>query len=202
MDRLLLLVLSLVAGGLWLQGTIQADETGTGSRARPARARITDSDVEERVRSSLMSLPPGMSVDPATGLLIGVVPPDVPGCTPLPWERLREYTYRPGLKDMPESLRALDGQRVVMLGFLMAVFEWDDIREFHLVGNHWSCCYGIPPGLDSAVHVRLKAGHEGLPNTLRPIRVIGTLKIEERKESGIVYAIYAIPDAEVVILDY
>ncbi len=202
MDRLLVFVLSLVAGGLWLQGVVQARERAApGERPEP-RSEIRSVPAQETLSAALARLPPGASVDPATGLLIGVVPPDLPGCTPLTWERLREYAYQPGLEGLPESLRALDGQRVVMIGFLMPVFEWDDIREFHLVGNHWSCCYGVPPGLDSAVHVRLAPEQEGLPSTLKPIRVVGTLRIGEQKESGIVYAIYSIPDAEVVLLDY
>lgn len=153
--------------------------------------------------SAALGLPAGMRVDPTTGLLVGVLPPsDIPGTKPLTWELLRGYEYRPGLAGMPEEIRALDGQRVVMIGFLMTVFEYDDIHEFHLVASHWSCCYGVPPGLEGAVATKLKAGAEGLPNTLKPLRVIGTLRVREIKDSEIVYAIYSLEDAEALIMDY
>jgi len=202
MDRLLIATASLAGLVLFVLGCGGAGDASSDPSKRRPPVRIGETVDDAAISGSLASLPPGIQVDPATGLLIGVVPPDVPGATALPWERLREYEYRPNLEGMPESLRALDGQRVVMVGFLMPAFEYDDIREFHLVGNHWSCCYGVPPGLDSAVHVRVKPDGEGLPNTLRPLRVIGTLKIGEVKESGILYAIYSIPDADVAILDY
>jgi hypothetical protein len=103
---------------------------------------------------------------------------------------------------MPGSLRELDGKKVGMIGFQMALYEFDDIREFHLVANHWSCCFGVPPGLDGSVHVRLAEGEAGLPNTKKPLRVIGTLRIGEMEEGGFVYAIYRIEDAKAEILDW
>ena len=60
----------------------------------------------------------------------------------------------------------------------------------------------MPPGLDGALHTKLKEGEDGLPNTNKPLRVIGTLRVGEVKESEIVYAIYALEDAEVLIMDY
>ena len=50
----------------------------------------------------------------------------------------------------------------------------------------------------------LDAGQEGLPNTIKPIRVVGTLRVKEVKEeeSDIVWAIYSMDDAEAIILDY
>ena len=149
-----------------------------------------------------LSLPPGVRIDPTTGLLMGVVPPDIPGVEPMTWELLRTYEHQPELKGMPESISKLNGKKVVMIGFLMTVFEFDDIHEFHLVASHWSCCYGVPPGLESAVHVKLKDGEEGLPNTMKPLRVIGTLRVQEMKESGIIFAIYSIEDAEAKVMDY
>ena len=86
-------------------------------------------------------------------------------------EWLRTYQYEPGLKIRPEDIRKRDGKTVVMIGFLMTVFEYDDIHEFHLVASHWSCCYGVPAGLDGAVRITLKKGEDGLPNTIKPLRV-------------------------------
>lgn len=203
LDRLLVVLGSLLVLVLWFEGYQDASEGASdGSAPLAAPRAILGSGGAEGGSPAAMGLPAGLRIDPSTGLLLGVTPPELPGTKPLTWELLRTYEYRPGLEGLPEPIAALDGQRVVMIGFLMTLFEYDDIHEFHLVASHWSCCYGVPPGLEGAVHVTLAQGEEGLPNTIKPLRVVGRLKIEERKESGIVYAIYALEDAQVLIMDY
>jgi hypothetical protein len=201
-DLSFVLLGTLLVLGLWFEGLHRAAEgepaTATGL---PPRA-ILSSGGAEGGSAATMGLPAGIRVDPTTGLLMGVLPPDLPGTKPLTWEMLRTYDYRPGLEGLPEAIAALDGQQVVMIGFLMTVFEYDDIHEFHLVASHWSCCYGVPPGLEGAVHVKLAQGQEGLPNTIKPLQVVGTLELGERKEAGIVYAIYSLRDARATIMDY
>jgi len=207
-DRILLILGSLAVLILWFEGYHDAAEAtppsvdGGGSATLAAPRAILGSGGAEGGALSGLALPEGVRVDQATGLLMGVVPPDIPGVEPLTWELLRTYEYQPEMKGLPDAIKNLDGKRVVMIGFLMTVFEFDDIHEFHLVASHWSCCYGVPPGLDGAVHVKLADDQEGLPNTVKPLRVIGTLHVGEIKESEIVYAIYSITDAEAVIMDY
>lgn len=205
-DRVLLIAGSLALIGLWFEGYHDAAD------ARPLRTEAEDLQLQ-KARPILsggdpnagslagLSLPAGVRIDEATGLLMGVVPPDIPGVEPMTWELLRTYEYQPEMKGLPESIKKLDGKKVVMIGFLMTVFEWDDIHQFHLVASHWSCCYGAPAGLEGAVSVTLAKGEEGLPNTMNPLRVIGTLRVGEEKESGIIYSIYAIEDAEALVMD-
>lgn len=199
-DRWFLAAASLLVLVLWWEGYRSA-AAGEHTVGESAPGAILGLRGAEGGTASLM-LPAGLRVDPGTGLLLGVVPPDIPGVEPLMWELLRTYEYRPGLEGVPQSILKLDGKKVVMIGFLMTVFEYDDIHEFHLVASHWSCCYGVPPGLDGAVRVQLAEGEEGLPNTIKPLRVIGTLRVKEIKESDIVYAIYTIENAEARIMDY
>ena len=205
-DRGLLIVGTLALLVLWFEGYHEAadatpleDADGVLALSRP-RSILGSGDPASAMAG--LSLPPGVRIDQATGLLMGVVPPDIPGVEPLTWELLRTYEHQPGMEGLPESIRKLDGKKVVMIGFLMTVFEFDDIHEFHLVASHWSCCYGVPPGLESAVHVKLADGEEGLANTMKPLRVIGTLRVGEMKESGIIYAIYRIEDAEATVMEY
>jgi len=199
-DRWFLALTTVLVLFLWFQG-YEAADGGEPTRADAAPAPILGRQGAEGGTAST-ALPAGLRVDPSTGLLLGVVPPDIPGVAPLMWELLRTYSYRPGLEGLPDPIRDLDGKKVVMVGFLMTVFEYDDIHEFHLVASHWSCCYGVPPGLDGAVRVKLAKGQDGLPNTIKPLRVIGTLRVKEVIESEIVYAIYTIEDAEAAIMDY
>ena len=191
LDRLLLIAGTLGVLVLWFEGYHDAANARPveASSALAAPRAILGGGGAEGGSAAAMGLPGGIRVDPATGLLLGVIPPDIEGVEPLTWELLRTYEYRPGLEALPDSIRNLDGQKVVMIGFLMTIFEYDDIHEFHLVASHWSCCYGVPPGLDGAVQVQMAEGEEGLPNTIKPLRVIGTLRVGEVKEAEIVYAI-------------
>ena len=103
--------------------------------------------------------------------------------------------------DLSDRIKALDGRRVSMGGFLMPIYEFDDIHEFALVPNHQSCCFGIPAGLNGQIYVKI-SGKRGLPNTNEPLRVTGTFRAKEIKEAGYVLAIYAIEDADVKIVGY
>ena len=199
LDTVLLLLLGAAVVFLWFEGV--EDAAGAATPTAREAGIVATGGIGGLPQ---LNLPPGLRVDPATGLLLGVSLPDIEGVEGLPWELLRTYEYRPGLEGMPEDIRGLDGKKVVMIGFLMTLFQYDDITDFHLVASHWSCCYGVPPGLDGAVRVKLADGEPGLPNTIKPIRVIGTLTVREVKEpeSEIVWAIYSIDDAQAVILDY
>jgi hypothetical protein len=125
-----------------------------------------------------------------------------PGSTMVRWERLKSYDYQPGLANLPEEIRALDGKTITMAGFLLPLYEFEDIHEFALVGNHWSCCFGQPPTLNGVVTVRLAASEPGLPNTAEPIRVVGTFRVKETKESGYVISIFEMDAKRVSILKY
>jgi hypothetical protein len=121
--------------------------------------------------------------------------------TEIEWARLTGYEYEPGLERLPDSIRALHGTKVVLGGFLLPLYEYDDIKEFFLVASHMSCCFGIPAGLNGQVYVKVK-GDRGLPNTSEPLRVTGTFHAREVKEAGFTLTIWSILDAEVRIVGY
>ena len=86
-------------------------------------------------------------------------------------------------------------------GFLLPLYEYDDIHEFFLVANHMSCCFGIPAGLNGQILVKVR-GTRGLPNTNEPLRVTGTFQAREVKEAGFTLTIWTILEAEVRIVGY
>jgi hypothetical protein len=128
-------------------------------------------------------------------------PPPPTDAHEVPWEVLLSYEHRPGLLGLPDAIKALDGKKVVMNGFLLPLYEYEDIREFGLVANHMSCCFGFPPGINGMVLVKLST-ERGLPNTSEPIRVVGTFLAKETMESGYVLGIYSIEDATALIIGY
>lgn len=161
------------------------DLTGTG-QAATARAQ----------------LPEGVSIDPNTLELVGLVIEPVDGSTVIAWDTLRRYQYQEGLEGLPDDVRALEGKKVTIAGFLLPLYEFDDIHEFHLVASHWSCCFGVPPGLSGWIAIDLAPGEKGLQNTIEPLKVTGTFKVGEKKEAGYVVAIYAIEDAKATLLGW
>jgi len=142
-----------------------------------------------------------LTIDPVT-LRLDAAIAAAPGSELLSWDTLAAYTYQEGLEGLPDAIRALEGKKVTIAGFLLPLYEFDDIHEFNLVASHWSCCYGIPPGLNGWIHIQLADDQPGLPNTTEPIRVVGTFHAAERKDSGYIISIFAIEGAEAAILGW
>lgn len=200
-DRLLaVLGTVLVLGAVgWVAGTTKAE--GRAPEAPPYLPPLTDGVLPASAPGYDTSrLPVGVTIDPETLELVGLnLDPDEGGVV-APWEVLGSFEYVDGLDELPEAVAALDGRTATMAGFLLPLYEYEDIKEFHLVASHWSCCFGVPAGLNGWVAVRLAPGHAGLPNTTDPIKVTGTFHVREEKEAGYVVAIYAIDDARATVL--
>ena len=151
-------------------------------------------------------LPGGLRVDPATGLLVGTRITVPEGTRGVPWEVLRAFDYAnsKGLEDVPEAIKSLDGQRVAMMGFLWANYDVTDIRQFGLVGSHWSCCYGMPPGLSDVVDVTLSEASPAIERTRNPVRVEGIFHVRESRDPEFdhLMSIYQISNATVTIIEY
>lgn len=149
----------------------------------------------------LPPLPEGVTLD-ANGVVRGIDRKTAPGTTALEWDTLRSYTYSQavGLTGLPEAVAAVDGKPVTMVGFLQPLYEFDDIHQFALVGSHWSCCFGMPPGINGVVNVTLADGQPGLSNTMEPLLVVGTFRAKETKEEGWLISIFSIDDAKVKAL--
>jgi hypothetical protein len=147
-------------------------------------------------------LPRGLTVD-ANGML---VVPDLkpePGSVLLDWDTLLTFAYRQetGMANLPDALRALEGKRVTLVGFLMPLYSFTDIRQFAFVGSHWSCCFGRPAGLNGTLNVTLAADQKSLEQTLEPLRVVGTFRAREEKEAGFLLSVFSLDDAVVRTFD-
>lgn len=147
-------------------------------------------------------LPAGVSIDPETLELVGLDLKGEDGSVVLSWSTLKTYEYQDGLVGLPDALKALEGKKVTMAGFLLPLYEFDDIREFNLVASHWSCCFGVPPGINGWVQVTLSKQNRALENSTEPLQVTGTFRVREVKESGYVVAIYAIENAKAAVLGW
>ena len=197
-DRRRLLAATIVAALIWAVGWSKSAADEHARRASDGRLppRWTGSTLA--VGSALpFNLPPGVEVDPVTGRLVGL---DADGT--IPWSTFEDYTYQDGLTGLPEKIRALDGKTITMIGFLQPEYDYTDIAKFTLVASHWSCCYGVPAGLSGSVLVQLRDDAERMSLTVLPLRVEGRFRIEEMKDSGIVFSIYALDEATATVLHW
>ena len=189
---------TLVVGVVvWATASTAADGARHGGLPR-----VPPSPSHLRVEAAAASLPGGVTIDPQTLELVGLDLEPEDGSQVVGWSTLRGYEYQEGLGGVPEEIRALDGQAVTMAGFLLPLYEFDDIKEFNLVASHWSCCFGVPPGINGWVYVRLAKGQKGLKNSTDPLKVSGTFRVREHKEAGYVVSIYALEDAKATVLGW
>ena len=149
-------------------------------------------------------LPPGVTIDPTTGFLAGLGLEPREGEEVLTWHLLQPLNKVREAADVPEDLRALDGERVVMAGFLMPLYKLRDIRSFAFVGSHFTCCFERMPGLGDQVVVTLGDGAPSMQLTVKPIRVRGILRLKPKhwfeSGKGPLLSVFEIEDAEAAFL--
>lgn len=91
---------------------------------------------------------------------------------------------------LPKSLLNLDGKRVSLLGFMLPLKVHNRmVTQFMLMRNQNTCCFGIPPELNEVVEVsNLQHPVKILMDT--PIKAVGRLHVQERREGPFLYSIY------------
>jgi len=110
---------------------------------------------------------------------------DLPGVRPIAWselslrdlygDRLRELLESGGA--FPESVSALDEERVAILGYMIPFeFAATEVTEFMLVRDLAGCCFGGVAQPDEWISVTMQAGGaEYIP--YETVVVIGTLTV-------------------------
>ncbi|HXY34755.1 MAG TPA: hypothetical protein VEI07_11045 [Planctomycetaceae bacterium] len=99
---------------------------------------------------------------------------------------------------MPAWLKALDGRRIRIRGFMYPTFQQTGVHAFGLARDNQICCFGRNPKIYDVFDVVL---HEGsttnyIPN--RPFDVVGVFHIRPEAEDGKLYRLYEMDDAAVM----
>jgi hypothetical protein len=102
---------------------------------------------------------------------------------------------------IPAAVRALDGTKVVIDGFLLPVRMNNGLAvEFLLMRNQSMCCYGVPPKITEWITVAVK--DTGVKPVMdQPIAVAGVLHVGAINENGCLAGIYRL-DGEKVITPF
>jgi hypothetical protein len=102
------------------------------------------------------------------------------------------------VKDVPEQYRALDGQKVLLVGQMYADLSADDmVNSFQLVYSIQKCCFGGPPKVQERVFAQAPGGKK-VPVYSALAKVYGILHVRTKIEGGKVVSLYDM-DVEKVV---
>ncbi len=112
-----------------------------------------------------------------------------------PFDAAKPDTPPPSIAHLiPESVKAYDGKKAVITGFMLPVkIENGLVTELLLMRDAMMCCYGVVPQLNEWVVVKSAKGVRSLMDI--PVSFHGTLHVKEMYEHGYLTGIYSL-DAE------
>lgn len=115
--------------------------------------------------------------------------PDVPGV--LPWSRLDKvgsYKAKDGrlLPKYPDSILALDNQRVRIQGFMMPLEAGPRQSHFLLTVTTPSCAYCLPAGPEGIVEIKASAP---VKFSYKPIVLAGQMHVLKSDPMGLYYSL-------------
>jgi hypothetical protein len=91
--------------------------------------------------------------------------------------------------NVPDDVKALDGAKVRLNGFMLPMDSSERISTFALVPSALSCCFGGPPGLQHTIIVHAPSG-KALSYFPDEIVCEGTLKVEEKKDDEFIVSLF------------
>ncbi len=158
---------------------------------------------------ALMSMPNWLSSLGPSPALAG--PPDIPAdragqYQAVTFRELSSFAYddqplpidsegrakRDPVVPYPSEVRALDGKRVALKGFLMPItFEKDRVTEFMLMSRpDMGCCFGVGMNMNEWVLVKWGGPTPGHMDFTVPFTVFGTLAVGADVQAGLVVSLY------------
>ncbi len=102
------------------------------------------------------------------------------------------------LKHFPSWLKALDGQRVRLRGFMYPTFQATGIDQFVLARDNQICCFGRNPKVYDLVSVQMRDNVTTDYIQNRPFDVVGTFRIDLLAEGGKPMGLYWLEDSVVI----
>ncbi len=128
---------------------------------------------------------------------------------PISFDQLTAYDYElPGplaavtketQAQMPGSIRALNGKRVQISGFMLPIdLEADGVRQFILNGSLDMCYFGAPVRINDWIMVTMSQGKKAQFSHM-PTRITGTLEVGEEIRNGRIVSLYRLKADEASI---
>ena len=107
-----------------------------------------------------------------------------------------------GGAQIPPEVRALDRQKVFIVGYMQPIdFDNDGVRTFLLTNYPGGCCFGMVPRLNEWVEVSLAGDERVEYSYFDAIEVHGRLEVGEAKSGEVVTSLYRMTPDKVEIAD-
>ncbi len=106
---------------------------------------------------------------------------------------------KPGI---PDSVLSLNGTKVAIPGFMIPMDQdegGDKCTYFILARNQMTCCFGVAPGLNEWVSVRMEKGKTADLEMDRPVVVVGTLEVGEVYSPDSGWSFYRMKAEKVIV---
>ncbi len=141
-------------------------------------------------------------------LSLGAASAEAPALRPLSWEELGGFPYpAPSSEELatpealrarqqrmlPERVRALDGARVEITGFLVPAELAADGRITRIIlmaSRDAECCFGAGIGIQQWIEVEVLEPGGIQAEAFQPLRVRGPLSVGEQVKAGVVTSLY------------
>ncbi len=209
-------LLFVMAGVMNLSGCGSSIDTTVNEAASPMTGPETGptlpATMMESTTHSLRVAPPTAFEPPVSALDIANVPPnslkrdEESGALKLSFADLNLQTIlgittvtEEDTKRLPHGLKALDGKRVRIGGYMYPTFEESGFERFVLDASGRFMNFGSNPKAYELLAVELVPGTTtSYPTTFRPIEVIGTFRLDPIFEDGKVAGLYFLENAAVV----
>jgi hypothetical protein len=92
-------------------------------------------------------------------------------------------------KFIPNEIKALNGKKVVISGFMMPLeVHGETATEFLILRNQSSCCFGAAPKLNEFVMVKVPKGVNSIMDQV--VNIAGILHVGTTRENGYITQIY------------
>ena len=111
------------------------------------------------------------------------------------------YEFSAFASRVPREVRTLSGKKVAMEGFMVptVVNEENMVKEFLLMPDQLSCCFGQAPEANGWVVARSEKGVDVAMD--RVIRILGTLTVQERWDEEFFVGLYHVECDEMIYDD-
>ena len=109
-----------------------------------------------------------------------------------------EFDFSAFSNRVPQKIRNLSGKTVALEGFMVptVVDEQNRVKEFLLMPDQLSCCFGQAPEANGWVVARSEKGVDVAMD--RVIRVLGTLSVQERWDEEFFVGLYHVECDEMI----
>lgn len=101
-----------------------------------------------------------------------------------------EYDQEHG-GNIPADVRALEGIKIRLHGFMIPMDQAENITQFALVPSLFACCFGQPPQIQHTIVATCPKG-KAVGYVPDEIVVEGTLHVQEKKDDGYVVSIFEV----------